>query len=245
MVLQGPRADEVMQILTDENLTIKLSKCEFFPESIEFLGHIIGQQGMRPHPRKIEAVNKLRPPKDVKGVRSVLGLFGYLRDYIPNYAKETEPLTRLLKKRNTFEWSDEQQQAFDKVKTLLKDAMLIRPESWDNLILETDASGYAVGAMLFSEDEDGKKHLVECASKTLNDAERKWVTAEKEAYAIVWALKHWGCYLRGRQVTVITDHKNLQWMFEKSNGKLHRWSMLLSEFYLDIKHRSGKLMCHV
>src|SRR5699024_11470505 len=81
--------------------------------------------------------------------------------------------------------------------------------------------------------------------KTLNDAERKWVTAEKEAYAIVWALKHWGCYLRGRQVTVITDHKNLQWMFEKSNGKLHRWSMLLSEFYLTIKHRSGQFMCHV
>ena len=99
--------------------------------------------------------------------------------------------------------------------------------------------------MLFSQDDNGQKHLVECASKTLNDAERKWVTAEKEAYAIVWALKHWGCYLRGRRVTVITDHKNLQWMFEKSNGKLHRWSMLLSEFYLDIKHRSGKLMCHV
>src|SRR5699024_10163178 len=99
--------------------------------------------------------------------------------------------------------------------------------------------------MLFSQDDNGQKHLVECASKTLNDAERKWVTAEKEAYAIVWALKHWGCYLRGRRVTVITDHKNLQWMFEKSNGKLHHWSMLLSEFYLDIKHRSGKLMCHV
>src|SRR5690625_3879098 len=103
MVLQGPRADEVMQILTDENLTIKLSKCESVPESTECRGHIIGQLGMRPRPRKIEAVNRLRPPTDGKGVRSGLGLFGYLRDYIPNYAKETEPLTRLLKKRNTFE----------------------------------------------------------------------------------------------------------------------------------------------
>src|SRR5690625_2781859 len=186
MVLQGPRADEVMQILTDENLTIKLSKCEFFPESIEFLGHIIGQQGMRPHPRKIEAVNKLRPPTDVKGVRSVLGLFGYLRDYIPNYAKLTEPLTRLLKKKTTFEWGIEQDQAMESVQDALKIALLKRPDHWDNLVLETDASDFAIGAMLHSERPDGTRELIECASHTLNDAERKWVTAEKEAFAIIW-----------------------------------------------------------
>src|SRR5699024_4412331 len=161
--------EEVMSILKEENLTIKMSKCDFFPESIEFLGHIIGYKGMRPHPRKLEAINKLQPPTDVPGVRSILGLFGYLRDYVPNYAKVTEPLTRLLKKKVEFVWNNEQQEAVETVKAELARALLIRPETWDNLVLETDASDYAVGAMLFSYDENGQRHLIECASKTLND----------------------------------------------------------------------------
>src|SRR5699024_11210518 len=98
---------------------------------------------------------------------------------------------------------------------------------------------------LFSYDENGQRHLIECASKTLNDAERKWITMEKEAYAIVWALKHWACYLRGRHILVYTDHKNLQWDFAKNKGKLQRWAMQMSEFYLEIRHKSGRLMCHV
>src|SRR5690625_2477112 len=219
--------EEVMEILAEENLTIKISKCEFFPRTIEFLGHIIGHQGMMPHPRKLEAISKLEPPRDVTGVRSILGLFGYLRDYVPNYARVTEPLTRLLKKKTTFEWGVEQDQAMKSVQDALKIALLKRPDQWDNLILETDASDYAVGAMLHSEKSDGTRELIECASHTLNDAERKWVTAEKEAYAIIWSLRHWSCYLRGRHIKVYTDHKNLQWMFDKSKGKIHRWSLTL------------------
>src|SRR5699024_2376721 len=237
--------EEVMGILAEENLTIKISKCEFFPRTIEFLGHIIGYQGMMPHPRKLEAISKLEPPRDVAGVRSVLGLFGYLRDYVPNYAKLTEPLTRLLKKKTTFEWGIEQDQAMKSVQDALKIALLRRPDHWDNLVLETDASDFAIGAMLHSERPDGTRELIECASHTLNDAERKWVTAEKEAFAIIWSLKHWSCYLRGRHIKVYTDHKNLQWMFDKSKGKIHRWALTLSEFYLDIYHKSGSQMMHV
>lgn len=236
--------DVVFTTLSDAGLTINFKKSEFFPTTINYLGHTIDMHGMRPNSNRVQALQELQPPKDVPGVRRLLGLFGYYREYIPNYSFITEPMTRLLKKDTKFVWDDEQQQALLQLQGPLRDAVLTIPLDTDDFLLETDASGVAVAAIL-SVFRENRWQPVECQSHTLNDTQRNWPIREKEAYAIIWALRKFDDFLRGRSFTVHTDHKSLEWLKEAQKGKLARWGQLLEEYNMTLYYKKGSEMQHV
>lgn len=154
----------------------------------------------------------------MKEIKQFLGLAGYYRRFIKNYSKITKPLSKCLKKEanESFE-SEEFKQSFEKLKTIIaSDQVLSYPDFTQEFILTTDASDYALGAVL-SQIQDGIEKPLAFGSRTLNDTELKYSTTEKEALAIVWAVQKYKPYLYGRKFTLVTDHKPL--IFIKSSSK--------------------------
>ncbi|EZG42961.1 putative retrotransposon nucleocapsid protein, partial [Gregarina niphandrodes] len=235
---------EVLARLKDSGLRLRLSKCSFLPNQIEYLGHTITEGQIAPQSKKVEAIDALKAPSDVKGLRQVLGMAGYYRSFIPNYAAVTQPLTKLMRKTTAYEWKEEQQRAFRQIKEQLKQAALCNDYAAEELIIETDASDYAVAGIL-SCRKNGRDYPIEYMSKTLTEVEIRWPTREKEAYAIVVALQKFDVYIRGRKVTIYTDHKSLEWMFQAKKGKIARWATLLQEYDLTVIHKSGIEIAHV
>ncbi|EZG42706.1 putative Gag-pol polyprotein [Gregarina niphandrodes] len=238
------KLEEVLKRLRASGLKLRLSKCSFLPEQVEYLGHTITEGRIAPQPRKVEAIDALQPPRDIKGLRQALGMAGYYRNFIPNYAEVTQPLTKLMRRTEPYAWGKEQQQAFDAVKEGLKDAALCNDYASGELVIETDASDYAVAGIL-SCKKDGMETPVEYMSRTLSEVEVRWPTREKEAYAIVVALQKFDAYVRGRRTTVYTDHKSLEWMFQAKKGKIARWATLLQKYDLDIVHKNETQIAHV
>ena len=236
--------EQVLKRLRQAGLTVNIDKSDFFPESLLYLGHVLSPKGIEPARKRVDALQALTKPTDLKGLRRLLGLFSYYREYIANFAAIVEPLTKLLKKGVRFEWSREQESALETLKGALMNKVLTCPLDGDDFVLETDASDYAVAAILSVERQEGRMP-VEFASATLTGAERRWPTREKEAYAIVWALRKFEEYLRGRHVKVYTDHHSLQWLMAAKKGKLARWAQTLQEYELEVHYRKGTEGAHV
>ena len=154
-----------------------------------------------------------------------------------------DPLHSLTKKDVAFEWSFECQRAFDKLKELLTAAPVLRfPDFRRPFVLETDASGCGLGAVLAQEQADGSVHPVAYASRSLQKHEQNYGNTELEGLGVVWAIKHFRPYLYGHQCTVYTDHEALKSLLNtpQPSGKLARWGMAIQELDLTILHRSGK-----
>ena len=171
--------------------------------------------------KKIQALKDFKDPKDVSGVRRLLGMASYYRAFIPDFAKITAPLNMMLKKNSNFEWGFEQAQAHREILKRLGDSVLYMPLEGEDFVLETDASDKAIAAIL-SVRRDGQLYPVEMGSKSLSEVEQRWPVREREAWAIVWGLRHFDEYIRGRDVEVYTDHKSLEWLLKARLGKLGR-----------------------
>ena len=140
-----------------------------------------------------------------------MGLTGYYRRFVQNFSVIATPLYGLMKKDVEFKWTDECQQAMDK----LKDRMVSQPilalsNSEGRYLLDTDASDFGLGTVL-SQEQDGCERVIAYASRTLNKAERKYETTRKELLAIVYGLKQYKQYLLGRHFVIRTDHAALSW----------------------------------
>ncbi len=208
-------------------MTLKLCKCHFGQRSVELLGYTISGDGIAPQSENTEVIQQLPVPQDVKGVRAFLGMAGYYRQCVPGFAEYAAPLNALTKKHARFEWTERHQWGFDKLKeALCSERVMIHPDPMKPYQLHTDASDYAVGAIL-TQERDGVDRPVQYVSKFLNDAQRKWPAITKEAYAIVYALKKLRPYLQGEPFTIYTDHKPLRSLFscEMKNSMLQRWAM--------------------
>lgn len=232
----------VFDRLRQAGLALKPSKCAFGLESVELLGYIINKDGIKMNPEKVKAIQELSVPRDVKEVRSFLGMAGYYRQCIPHYAHEAEPLTRLTQKKVKFEWGPEQQRAFETLRKLLtSDAVMAHPKTDKPYRLYTDACDYAIGAILVQTDNNGVERVVQYLSHQLAGAQRRWATIEKEAYAVVYAIEKLRPYLYGSTFTVLTDHKPLASLFTKqmNNTKIQRWAVLLAEYGAKIEYRKG------
>ncbi|QRV79678.1 Retrotransposable element Tf2 protein [Ceratobasidium sp. AG-Ba] len=200
---------EVLKILRENNLYAKLSKCEFFVKRVIFLGLVITPEGISMEEEKIKAIMDWGAPRKIKEVQAFLGFVNFYRRFIAEFSKIARPLHDLTRKDTRFEWNQECQQAFEEIKKRVsQDPVLIHPDPDKPFILETDASGIAIGAILSQRGEDGYLHPIAYLSKSYNDAQRNYDTANKELLAIVESLKHWGIYLEGTilPVTVFTDH---------------------------------------
>lgn len=210
----------IFEILRKSGLKIKTKKCEFAKKELVYLGHIISINGIRPNPKKTECVANFPTPNNSDQVRTFLGLSGYYRKFIKNYADIAKPLTELTKLDATWKWTEKEIRAFNHLKHLLTtNPILGYPDPYIDYVLQTDASEYAIGAVL-AQIQDGNEVVIAYMSKILQKNELKWAVIEKELYAIVYALKYFRTYIYGRKVTVFTDHKPLQWIAEKKRSVL-------------------------
>ena len=183
-----------------------------------------------------------RPPKNVREVRSVVGMASYYRKFIDHFSELVGPLTELTKKHAKFHWTDKHSRAFETIKQKLVQApVLAHPDPSRPYVLSTDASLVAVGAVLTQETGDGEK-VIQYLSKKLSEGQQKWPTIEREAYAIVYAVNKLRHYLLGSKFTGYTDHKPLKSLFtsEMKNARIQRWAIMLEEYGCPVEYKQGK-----
>ena len=205
------------------------------------LGHKFSEKGIEVNKAKIEVMMSLQPPTTLKGIRSFLGHAGFYRWFINDFSKIARPLTRLLCKDTKFEFDSDCLGAFHTIKGALISAPIVQPPDWDlPFEIMTDASDFAVGAVL-GQRKDKKLHVIYYASRTMDEAQCRYATTEKELLAIVYAFENFRSYLVGSKVIVHTDHTALRYLLTKKDAKPHllRWILLLHEFDLEIKDNKG------
>ncbi|CAF1521526.1 unnamed protein product [Adineta ricciae] len=236
----------VLQALREANLTLKRSKCCFCRKEMKYLGHIITQDGIKPDPTLTKAVTEFPQPRTIRDIQSFLGLSGYYRRFIKDYAKTAEPLLKQLRqlkdKNYHLNWSTDCTLAFETLKKKLTSApIMATPNFNEPFILELDACEYGLGAVL-AQEYDKRKFVIAYASRTLSTSERNYSATEREALAIVWATQHFRPYLEGTKIYIRSDCKALQWMKNAKDvsGRLARWAMKLSAFQIEsIQYRPG------
>ena len=229
----------VFQHLRESGLTMKGSKCSIAVPEVHYLGHVFSADGMKPDPRKTEAISEWPIPTSVKEVRQFVGLASYYRRYIQCFAEISKPLHVLTQKNVPFVWSEECNVAFNELKTQLIQAPVLTYPRFDygasQFVLQTDASAYGIGAVL---EQDG--HVVAYISRALSKAEQQYSVIQKECLGAVYAMKQLRHYLLGRPFKLVTDHKPLQWLSaQKMEGLLCRWALSLQEFEFTIEYRCG------
>lgn len=228
----------VLEILRQERLYGKLSKCEFFLDKVGFLGHVITGDGIAVDPKKIEAVEAWSVPQSVAEVRSFLGLAGYYRKFVKDFSRIAEPMTKLTRKDEAFIWTEECQAAFEELKKRLTTApILALPSGSGGFVIHSDASGKGLGCVL---EQHGK--VIAYASRQLRPHEKNYPTHDLELAAVVFALKLWKHYLYGDRVEIYTDHKSLKYVFTQKelNMRQRRWLELLKDFDILLQYRPGK-----
>lgn len=221
------------------NLKVQLDKSEFLRKEVPFLGHIVTPDGIRPNPDKVKAVESYPIPKTPKEIKSFLGLIGYYRRFIADFAKIVSPFTKCLKKNAKIDINDtDYVEAFYTCKELLANApILAYPDFSKRFCLTTDASNIALAGVLSQANRP-----IAYYSRTLNQAERNYSTIERELLSIVECTKHFRPYLFGQRFLIETDHAPLVWLdrLKEPNSRLIRWKTKLKEFDYEIKHKKGK-----
>ena len=228
----------ILDLLKREQLYAKFSKCEFWIKEVQFLGHIVNENGVQVDPSKIEAVKSWNQPKTPTEIRSFLGLAGYYRRFISNFSKIAVPLTALTHKGKSFDWGPKQEEAFQTLKRRLCEApILTLPDGNDDFVVYCDASNQGLGCVLM---QRGK--VIAYASRQLKIHEKNYTTHDLELGAVVFALKIWRHYLYGTKCVIFTDHKSLQHILDQKelNMRQRRWVELLNDYDCDIRYHPGK-----
>ena len=226
-------------------LTVNLAKTEFCHATVTFLGHLVGQGQVKPLEAKANAISEFPVPKCRRQLMRFLGMVGYYRKFCKNFSGIAEPLTNLLKKNTKFKWNNKCQDAFDRLKAILKSAPVLLAPDFDKFLkLAVDASDVGIGAVLLQEDNNGIDHPVCYFSKKLNKHQENYSTTEKECLALILAIQQFEVCLTSSNspIVVFSDHNPLSFLhkLKNKNQRLLRWSLSLQEFNLDIKHIKGK-----
>ena len=190
--------ERVLLRLSEAGLKLKPTKCHFLQKKVEYLGHVVSMDGIAPDPRKVEAVRKFPVPENLKTLRSFLGLASYYIQFVPGFSDVASPLFALTSNDEPFLWTQSCEEAFEKLNELMTEAPLLSfPNFSQGFLLETDASGEGLGAILAQKSERGAVHPIAYASQTLQPSERNYGVTEMEALGIIWAVKHFRPYLYG------------------------------------------------
>ncbi|XP_055343594.1 uncharacterized protein LOC129591802 isoform X2 [Paramacrobiotus metropolitanus] len=238
--------EEVLEALFSRcreiELMFKPEKCHFLKATVNVLGFTVTREGVLADPEKVRAITDFPVPANLKAVRAFLGLTGYYRRFIKDYAALACPLYELTKKDVPFVWEQLQVGAFEALKNRLVSSPVLGHFDVSRPVeIHPDASGYAIGVVILQQDCDGVLRVLAYGSRRLNAAERNYSTTERECLGIVWTADKFRYYLLGRVVTVITDHHSLCWLvnIQSPSGRLVRWALRLQEFDLVIRHKSG------
>ena len=236
---------EVLRRFREQGIRLKLDKCRFLQDSVEYLGHKIDAQGLHTTDSKLQAIREAPPPTNVQELRAYLGLLNYYCRFIPNRATLSQPLNNLLVKDVPWKWTDECAKAFERSKdTLVSSSVLTHHDPALPLKLAGDASSYGVGAVISHVMEDGTERPIAFASRTLSRSEQNYSQIEKEALSLIFGVKKIHLYLFGRNFTLTTDHKPLTTIFGPKHGipplaaaRLQRWALILAAYNYEIEYR--------
>ena len=247
----------VLGRLRASSLKLKPKKCEFFQTKVEYGGHEVSREGIRPSPSKVVTLHDWKMPGDRAELRSLLGFCSYYRKFIDDFSGIAFPLVRLVRSDVTFGMSEKCKQAVEKLKSILTGLPLLHyvDESLP-YYLDTDASKYAIGACLsqvveVGRDDQGEPILEErplaFASKTLNKTRRNYCTTKRELYAIIYFMRYWRGQTAGAHVNIRTDHGSLRWLLnfgrnaEGGNGMYHKWVTEMATYLpYQITYREGR-----
>ena len=239
--------EKVLSTLMYNGIKIKLDKCEFFQREVQFLGHVIGEHGIRKSREFIDKVLEYPKPKTVTELRQFLGLVNFQRKFVNQCSSIAKPLTSVTNgpKRKAIVWNKEMDEAFDNLKIALSEEVALSfpdySEGAEKLELFVDASGIGAGACLLQWQGESYK-TIGYTSMTFNDAQRRYSTIERELTALRWGIKSFRPFVFGVPFVLFTDHKPLLYLYNmaRDNSRMMRTLNELSDYEFTIKYRPGK-----
>ena len=241
-VKHDQRLHSVLERCEKINLTLNKEKCVFKCKEVTYIGHKLTKDGIKPDDNKVRAINEMPAPSDKKGVERLLGTVNYLGKFIPNLATVTEPIRILLRKDTEFEWSYEQDQAFQEIKAILtKDGgpALRFFDVRKPVRISCDASPTGLGAVLLQSG-----FPVAYASRSLTEAESRYAQIEKELLAVQFSLERFNQYTYGKKVAIESDHKPLEAIVKKplaaAPPRLQRILLRMQKYDYALEYKPGK-----
>jgi len=251
IIVHGHTEDEylgnlhhVIERLRARGITLNPEKCRFGLAQVEYVGHIINENGLDFSQQKRDKVLDFPTPTTHKDMKQFLGLANYFRDHVKDHSILVQPLQDMVsdyKKHKALQWTPELTALYHEVKDRVGNC----PELFfmdDDLpvYLHTDASDYGIGAYLFQLEPSGKERPIAFISKSLTKERLRWSVPEKEAYAIFYAFQKLEYLVRDRYFVLRTDHKNLTYINQESSPKVRRWKLAIQEYNFDIEHIAGE-----
>ena len=238
--------DNTLKKLQEANLTLNKDKCEFALTSVKFVGDIVDSDGVRADLEKVEAILQMKAPTDQTELRRFPGMLNQLSKFQPQTAELTKPLRDLLRSKNQWLWSNDQDEAFRAIKeSLTSTPTLVHYDASRDTKLSSDASSYDLGAVLRQKEEDGLWRPVAYASRALSPTEQRYTQIEKEALSITWASERFSDYLIGIQYHIETEHKPLVPLLSTKHledlpARVQRFRLRMMRFSYTISHEPGK-----
>ncbi|UYV65208.1 hypothetical protein LAZ67_3003592 [Cordylochernes scorpioides] len=227
-----------------EKLQLNFAKCEFFKQSINFLGYTITAGTITPLTRNTDIIHAIKQPHNRKTLQSFLGAVNVYNKFIPEYARLRAPLNNLLKKDVVWNWNEACQEAFIDLKgNLTQHPILHLYKEGLPCQVYCDASTLGIAGILKQVHPDGNVYPVQYFSRTLRPHEKNYSISELECLAIVESVEKFRIYLMGRKFTIFSDHHALQWLktIKNPSGRLFRWSLRLSSYEYEVRYIKGKL----
>ena len=238
----------VLTTLKNAGIKINFDKCNFFASSVKYLGYVFSNDNVSPDTEKVRAIIDAPEPTNLKQVQAFAGMINYYSRFIPNFSCIMSPLYSLMKKDVQFKWGPDQQRSFNKLKFMFKQNVWLRffNPTFDTM-LETDASGYGISAVLFQRADSSYPWLpVQCTSRTLNNAEKNYSNIEREALSVVFGVEKFKHFLLGTKFLIRNDQKPLVKLFAHNLGvsnscsaRIQRWSLKLSQYNYVFEYSRG------
>ena len=253
LIVTGRTEDEyinnmrrIFHRLREKNLTLNPAKCVLGAAEVEYVGHIINSSGIHFERSKLDSILEWEKPTTQKQLKRFLGVVNWFHGSVANHSTIVAPLNKLLKNYNKtakIQWSEEATLAFEHIKSAVHECpTLFYMNDTSPIVMETDASQYGIGAILYQQISAERKHPVAIMSKAFDERMMRWDTAQKEGYAIFYALSKWEHLLRDRHFTIMTDHRNLRYLRETygQSGKVQRWLACFQSFDFTLLHIKGE-----
>ena len=232
-------------VIRSSGLTLSLRKCSFAQSKVRFVGHVVGSGQIEPDPIKIATIRDIKPPTTKKDVRSLIGFFSYFRAFIPSLAEKIKIITDLTQKHipNKVPWESVHQTALETLKSDLCNATALHVIDFSkDFGLLVDASSTSIGCCLIQWADDGSENPIAFASMKLSPTQSRWSTIEREAFAVIWALRKFRSWIFLSKIVVFSDHNPLLYLTESApkSAKLARWALALQDYNIDFRYRAGR-----
>ena len=240
--------DKVLNTLRGAGIKLNNSKCEFYVDRIEYLGHVFDRKGVHPNSEKIRAIIDAPAPRDTKQVMSFIGVCTYYAKFIKNFSSSFAPLYDLLKKNKKFQWTEEHERCFSRIKHLFQHHHVLKIfDPGKETMLECDSSGYGLGAVLFQRDSPNDMWMpIEFASRTLNPSEKNYSNLEREALSVIFGVTKFRRYLLGINFIIHNDQQPLRKLLAHNanvplncSARVQRWALKLTQFNYRFEYSKG------